>query len=426
MTDFTSETYQNEYLPTGGTEVNAVVRVTAWGSGAGGTPSTGAAEIILVDVSGSMNYPGTKIRAAREATAAAIDCIRDGVDFAIVAGTDVAREVYPGNGHLAEASDATRVAAKKAVAALKARGGTAIGEWLTCADALFAAAPGAIRHATLLTDGRNENETADELAATLSKCEGSFQCDCRGVGADWVVDELRRIASTLLGDVALVREPRDMRDDFTEIMERAMGRAVNDVAIRVWTPQGATVAFVKQVAPTIEDLTARRDAVNELSGDYPTGAWGDETRDYHVRIAVPARAVGEEMLAARVSLVVDGSAVSEAKVRALWTDDEALSTRVNAEVVRSTGHAEYAEAVQEGVAALREGDEKTATKRLGRAAQLAHALDDGAKLEEVGNVVDVHDAARGTVRLKRSIDELDVQALDAHSTKTTRTRKPES
>jgi hypothetical protein len=41
-------------------------------------------------------------------------------------------------------------------------------------------------------------------------------------------------------------------------------------------------------------------------------------------------------------------------------------------------------------------------------------------------VVDVHDAARGTVRVKRSIDELDVQALDAHSTKTTRTRKPES
>src|SRR4029453_4357135 len=91
-------TSQNEHLPIDGTEVNAVVRVTAWGSGASGPPSTGAAEIILVDVSGSMNYPGTKTRAAREATAAAIDCIRDGVDFAIVAGTEVAREVYPGNG----------------------------------------------------------------------------------------------------------------------------------------------------------------------------------------------------------------------------------------------------------------------------------------------------------------------------------------
>jgi hypothetical protein len=228
----------------------------------------------------------------------------------------------------------------------------------------------------------------------------------------------------LLGDVALIREPGDMRDDFTEMMERAMGRAVNDVALRVWTPQGAGVSFVKQVAPTIEDLTARRDAVNDLTGDYPTGAWGDETRDYHVRVTVPARAVGEEMLAARVSLVVDGSAVSEAKIRALWTDDEALSTRVNAEVVRSTGHTEYAEAVQEGVAALREGDEQTATKRLGRAAQLAHALDDRAKLEEVGNVVDVHDAERGTVKLKGAVDDLDVQALDAHSTKTTRTRNP--
>ena len=426
MTEFTSDTYQNEYLPSGGTEVNAVVRVTAWGSGASGARTNGAAEIVLVDVSGSMNYPGTKIRAAREATAAAIESIRDGVQFAIVAGTDSAREVYPADGRLVEASDRTRGAAKKAVAGLKARGGTAIGQWLLCADALFAGAPGAIHHAILLTDGRNENETADELAAALSKCEGNFQCDCRGVGADWEVDELRQIASTLLGDVALIREPRDMRDDFTEMMERAMGRAVNDVALRVWAPQGAEVAFVKQVAPAIEDLTARRSTVNELTGDYPTGAWGDETRDYHLRVTVPTRAVGEEMLAARVSLVVDGAAVSEAKIRARWTDDEALSTRVNAEVVRSTGQAEYAEAVQEGVAALREGDDRTATKRLGRAAQLAHALQDDAKLEEVGNVVDIDDPERGTVKLKSAVDDLDVQALDAHSTKTTRTRKPAS
>ena len=33
MTNFDAETYQNEYLPLGGTEVNAVVRVTASGAG---------------------------------------------------------------------------------------------------------------------------------------------------------------------------------------------------------------------------------------------------------------------------------------------------------------------------------------------------------------------------------------------------------
>ena len=55
-----------------------------------------------------MNHPRSKIRAARAATAAAIDCIRDGVRFGVVAGTDDAREVYPGNGELVAASDATR------------------------------------------------------------------------------------------------------------------------------------------------------------------------------------------------------------------------------------------------------------------------------------------------------------------------------
>ena len=111
MTNFEAETYQNEYLPVGGSEVNAVVRVTASGSGTSGGGSSAAAEVILLDVSGSMNHPRSKMRAARAATAAAIDCIHDGVHFGVVAGTDTAREVYPGNGELIAASDTTREAA---------------------------------------------------------------------------------------------------------------------------------------------------------------------------------------------------------------------------------------------------------------------------------------------------------------------------
>ena len=38
-------------------------------------------------------------------------------------------------------------------------------------------------------------------------CEGSFQCDCRGVGTDWGVSELRRIASALLGTVDIIADP---------------------------------------------------------------------------------------------------------------------------------------------------------------------------------------------------------------------------
>ena len=40
------------------------------------------------------------------------------------------------------------------------------------------------------------------------------------------------------------------------MMQTSMGRGVADAELRVWAPQGAQVLFVRQVAPTVEDLTA--------------------------------------------------------------------------------------------------------------------------------------------------------------------------
>ena len=57
-----------------------------------------------------------------------------------------------------------------------------------------------------------------------------------------------------------------------------MGKQMSDVSLRLWAPKGATILFVKQVAPTIEDLTDRRMAISELVGNYPTGTWGEESR----------------------------------------------------------------------------------------------------------------------------------------------------
>ena len=37
-----------------------------------------------------------------------------------------------------------------------------------------------------------------------------------------------------------------------------MARGVASAELRVWAPQGAQVLFVRQVAPTVEDLTTRR------------------------------------------------------------------------------------------------------------------------------------------------------------------------
>src|SRR5215813_15246431 len=176
---FTVEVFQNEYLPAGGRDVNAIVTVTAPESGqAPATSATdgGRAEIIIVDCSGSMDYPHTKIVQARAATAAAIDVIADGVAFAVIAGTQVARPVFPADGRLAISSAATRETAKSAVAGLRPAGGTAMGTWLTLARQMFGSSQAALRHAILLTDGKNEHEPSEHLTEAITACEDVFSC----------------------------------------------------------------------------------------------------------------------------------------------------------------------------------------------------------------------------------------------------------
>src|SRR5882757_2561710 len=432
---FSVDVYQNEFLHEGGREVNAIVTVTSTGGGtSGGRPLPGTAAapnagvVVMVDCSGSMEYPPTKMRGARDATAVAIDAIRDGVSFAIVAGTHVAREVFPGGGALAVADPATRAQAKQALRKLTSGGGTAIGTWLKLADKLLAGGDVSIRHGILLTDGRNEHEKPTELQAALDQCTGRFTCDARGVGTDWEVKEVTGIASALLGSVDIIADPAGLAADFQSMMENAMGKEIADVALRLWTPQGSEIAFVKQVAPTVEDLTARRSEAGPRAGDYPTGSWGDESRDYHVCVRVPAAGVGQEMLAARLSLVLpqaDGSTqvLGQGLVKAVWTDDMAASTRINPQVAHYTGQAELAQVIQQGLEARKQGDRDSATAKLGRAVQLASASgnEDTAKL--LAKVVDVVDAASGTVRLKARVADADEMTLETRSTKTVRVKK---
>ncbi len=438
---FSVDVYQNEYLPEDAREVNAIVTVTASGGGTIGSavgaphlysPGEGpsAAVAIMVDCSGSMDYPPTKMRNARDATAAAIDTLRDGVHFAVIGGTHVAKEVYPGAGRLAVADATTRDQAKQALRRLSAGGGTAIGTWLRLADRLLSSEDVVIRHGIVLTDGRNEHESHEDLKASLDACAGRFTCDARGVGTDWEVKEVTGIASALLGTADIVADPAGLAADFTRMMETAMGKEVADVALRLWTPVGTTVKFVKQVAPTVEQLTDRRTESGPRAGDYPTGSWGDESRDYHVCVEVPAANIGQEMLAARVSLVVpqpDGSTQAlvgaQGLVRAVWTDDMVASTSINPQVAHYTGQAELAQVIQQGLDLRKSGDFDGATAKLGRAVQLASASGNADTAKLLAKVVDVVDAATGTVRLKTKVAEADEMTLETRSTKTVRVKK---
>ena len=94
MATFSADVYQNEFLPDGGTDVHAIVTVTCSGAGEAGQSGSGdAAEIVIVDTSGSMS--GENIAAAQRAARAALDQVLDGMWFAVVAGSHQARLAYP-------------------------------------------------------------------------------------------------------------------------------------------------------------------------------------------------------------------------------------------------------------------------------------------------------------------------------------------
>ncbi len=422
MAAFTAEVFQNEYLADGATDAHAVVSVTCTNAGKAGD-SGDVAEIIIVDTSGSMDMPPTKIAAARRAARVAVGEIVDGAWFAVISGHSMAQMVYPPHPGMAKMTSVTRADALIAVDRLRSGGATAIGSWIQAATELFDQVASAQRHAILLTDGKIEGEPAGALAQALAAARGRFQCDCRGIGQDWVVDELREIATALMGTVDIVARPEDLEADFEAMMKASMSRGVAEARLRVWTPQGSELLFVRQVAPTVEDLTGRGVHTAPLVREFPTGAWSDETRDFHVAVRVPVAAVGNERLAARVELMVNDVSMAKALVKAVWSTDTDLTTRIDPAVAHYTGQVKLADTIQKGLAAKASGDERTATVLLGEAAKLAHDSGNESTTRLLEKVVDVVDADTGTVRLKQHIAKADEMALDTRSTKTTRIRR---
>jgi len=421
LTDFTLNIDQNKYLPTGGTQVHAILTVSASGAPAAAAAAvTEAAEVIVIDTSGSMG--GSKIRDAREAAKTAVESIRDGVFFGVISGDSTAKLIYPRGRALVRASNATRAEAAVAIRGLLANGGTSIGEWLRAAANLMDAHPNAIKHVILMTDGQN-NEGDHSFAAALARCEGVFVCDSLGIGNDWVPGELRKVADALLGTFSFVRNQAELKDFFRDLTRQAMGKTVAELALRVWVPQNATLQYVKQVSPTLLDLTAKATVVNPLTRDFPTGSWGGEEREYHLCVEVAPGAVQAEIRAAWIKLVrpETGDVYASGNVLATWTDDLAQSTRINRKVAHYTGQAELHELIQEGLSARAAGDFGTATARLGRARQIAEQSGRGDTARLLDKVVEI-DPGTGTARLRRDVDKADEIELDTGSVRTSQMR----
>ena len=164
--------------------------------------------------------------------------------------------------------------------------------------------------------------------------------------------------------------------------------------------------------------------VGPLVGDYTTGSWGDECRDFYLSVRVPAGEVDDKMLAARVTLVVGGEPVGQGLVTAEWTDDVAKSTRMNKRVAEAIGEGDLADVIQEGVDAHHAGDIETATDRFGAGRAHGERVGQrGGASSGLSKLVEIDDPVTGRVRPKAKVEDVDVMTLETRSTRTSRTSR---
>jgi len=364
-----------------------------------------------------------RIEAVHGAVAKAISMLKDGTWFFVVA--------FDGNAYVivreTQASPESKRWAAAQVAQVQAAGGTAMSTGLRAARAIFERAPNAIHQAVFLTDGKNEGEKPPAVLEELQRCEGVFECDCWGVGTDWQPRHLQTIARKLLGTATMIPNLSNIGPDFVQAVRTARERDTRNVRLRVWMPKAAQLVALKQVNPEILDLTDRAIAVDGQTWDFATGAWSQESRDYHLAVHVPTGTAGDEMLAARVTLVYDqgGQDVKYkgGDIMAAWTEDESLSMRMNEHVAFYTGQNELATAIQHGLEMRDKGQLEVATKLLGKAVKIAHQSGNEETMRRLKKVVDVVDPGHGTVKLKRYIAKEDAMDLDLGSTRTARTKR---
>jgi hypothetical protein len=416
---FKIESFFNPHLSAGADRIDAVLTVTASPSEgpAVNVRSGGRAIAFVIDRSGSMQDDG-RIEAAKHAARICINLLDEAARFCVIAFNHEARVLVP----LSPATYQNKERAHREIRRLSGDGGTVFSAaLLTTQEELLKLKEG-IRYALFLTDGENDPKDKNNLGDAVNRCKGLFQCDGRGVGADWTKTDLTFIANTLLGNADIIPSAEMMEAAFREAITAALAKGVADVRLRLWSPKTVTMATIKQVSPEIVDLGPLKVRKDEKTIEVPTGAWADESRDYHLTLTFAPGEIGDEMLACRPSVVyeIDGKeiAASAPPVIATWTSDATLATRISPQVAHYTGQQELADSIREGLAARERGDVDQATKLLGNAAKIAADSGNEEVTRRLKHVVDIVDAPTGTVRLKTAVSRADELVLDMGGTRT--------
>ncbi|MEU5980418.1 VWA domain-containing protein [Streptomyces sp. NPDC047315] len=424
--DFSVEVDAPPHLAFDATRADALVTVRARAV-EGGVPHgpVPSAEVLIMDRSSSMAGLG-KLDEAKRAICAAVDTLREGTLLGIVAGHRTATVVYPPGGGLVRVDAAHKREAKARVAAQLAHGGTAIGTWLECARRLFDAstAPGTVRHAVLYTDGKDQDESPEELDAALAACTDRFTCDARGLGEDWNHHELRRVADALHGSAEAVIDITDLTRDFVALMERAQRVVVPHLYLGLRLNERLGLGFVHQTRPVQVDLTRQ----SQQYGDeihIPLGSWSAEARQYQISLRFEAGAlpVDEELRAARIVLHTeppDGGgrvpcAPPDAFLVRRWPNP-AFEVPVPDFQTRVRTEQELGMAMRACADAHAQQDGTRADRELRLALGLAEELGDERRLRLLRAVADTDAGGRAVVR--RDVTRGEMQRLGLDSTRT--------
>ncbi|WP_030786232.1 vWA domain-containing protein [Streptomyces sp. NRRL S-920] len=403
-------------------------------------PRPRLAEVLLIDHSSSMVIPPSRLAAARAAAVSALAKIPDGALFALVAGGDRTAMIYPRRPGLAVAHAESRAAAEAALYDCTPGGGTAMGTWLERARLLFRDLPAGgsgayVRHALLLTDGKNEPgyESREDLDDRVRRCAGVFDCDVVGIGDAWETDELLLIAGVLSGRTRAVEDLTRLPGELAALTGRAAERDVTGLRLRLYHRAGVHPHSFEQVHPTRTPLTpARTDLTGVETGaggpveEYELGPCGEETRAYLLCVGAPydPAQLGRELLLTEVEIDAGEHGREHLELPApqpvlmRWTDDADLYSRLDPQVAHFQHEEELHRTFERACAELKRGARAEAQALLGTAWRLAGETGDTAMRDHLRRLVRVHDSERGTVELLEHIARFDVEAARIQSSMT--------
>lgn len=441
------EVAEEQYAPDGAREILVLLGVSVLGLHTGAFPQPAdRTEVIVIDCSGSMLEPLHKMGDARRAAADAIALLPDGTHFALVQGTSTARIAYPATGApgTVPASATSRDAGARAAQAMDAYGGTRIAAWLELVRHLLASRPqSAFHHVLLLTDGKDEHGERGELSRVLDACAPVFTCDVLGIGTDWDAAQLLEIAGRLGGraqavappdagegnESALRRSREEVAEVFGDLVRSAVRRALPGLTLRVSPQPYLTVVGLRQINPTLRELTSHPAPEGAGQGPgirraFPTGAWGEESRWYELRLrSHPGHAdhppAGRTVPIATVAVDAEGVRLPTPRpITVRWVQESPPQSNTAGVSTHFRRYGEMNGASIRGCAALGREEVATAVRELGHAVRLAHLLGDSGRLAQLSALVVVEDAAAGRVRLRERPDPAGLQGVLVDSSRT--------